>query len=116
MQGLTTMYSVTHKDLYQTMYKDVVLERDEYTVELEHMAGHLFLHMDVRQFDKDILEMAKKDWQDIQDALYTEGWDRVWAIPEKTGLVNALGWDYQFDTDIYPETRGVYAWDLRPYQ
>ena len=98
------------------MYRDVVVERDGYTCELEEVEGELFLHLHIHNYSKEVHKELLQDWEDLQEALYLEGYDRIFGIPEKLGLVKELGWTHVDDIKFMGQTRGLYVWDLRHFR
>jgi hypothetical protein len=96
------------------MYRETIIECEDYTCELSYDLGEVFIHLDVRNYNKTIFKKMKEDWDNISEALYLEGFERVLAIPEKAGLVNKLGWTHIDNIEFEGNNIGVYLWELQP--
>lgn len=98
------------------MFRDTIVDNDNYTVDLSYEHGEVFIHIDVYNFNPSIYESILDDWFDIEEGLYNEGFTRVFAIPKKLGLVKKMGWHHLCDVDFRGTNQGVYVWALSPYQ
>ena len=94
------------------MCRLVVLDKEEYLVELELIDSDVWLHCTVHSYGPHVLDSMVDDWMDIEEALRWEGFTRVLACPEKTGFMKHTGWDLLTTTEEYGEPRGIYVWDL----
>lgn len=95
------------------MYRETIIDNDDYTADLEYYDGHLFLHCDVHNITRDSYKRMVRDWMDMEEALYQHGAEKVYACPEKTGFVEDTGWEYVTSFTYLGKERGVYVWDLR---
>lgn len=98
------------------MYRETIIDDDDYTADLDYQHGELFIHLDVHNFNKEVYERIVNDWLDMEEALVEEGFTRVFAIPQKKGLVEMMGWEKVVDMDKFGKKWEVYVWDLLPYQ
>lgn len=97
------------------MSKHTIIDNDDYTVELEDYEGELFLHADIRNISKSIYRNLIRDWLDMEEALYEQGFTRVFAIPlDKKGFITRTGWELYGIVEQDGKELEVYIWELSP--
>lgn len=95
------------------MYRETIIDNDDYTVDLEYSYGCLFLHCDVHNISKSVFKRMINDWLDMEEALHAEGFDRVYAVPQdKKGFISYTGWDKFCTVPHLGVDREVYVWEL----
>lgn len=96
------------------MYRFTIKNNENYVVELEYVSGNLFLHCDVKKFNKSTLRSMIRDWLDMEEALSQEGFERVFAVPkDKKGFIKHTGWDFYGYVDEDDKELEVYVWELK---
>ena len=96
------------------MSRHRIITNDDYVVELELHEGELHLHCDVFNYNKDVERRMVRDWLDMEEALYEEGFTHVTAVPQKTGFMELTGWDKVGTINYEGKDLGVYRWELQP--
>lgn len=95
------------------MCRTTIVDNEDYTADLDYQHGEVFLHCDVHNYNKDVLDRMVRDWMDMEEALRQEGFDRVLAIPQKSGFVEYTGWDKLETVNHRGKDWEIYLWDLR---
>jgi len=95
------------------MSRETIIDNNDYTVDLQYSEGLVFLHCDVHNFNKTVYKNMIRDWLDMEEALYDQGLDKVYAVPlEEKGFIERTGWEYLTSFDHYGTEREVYVWEL----
>ncbi|MGJ8839673.1 hypothetical protein AB9H28_25520, partial [Salmonella enterica subsp. enterica serovar Kentucky] len=68
----------------------------------------------VHNISKTIFKNMIRDWLDMEDALYEQGFERVYAVPKnKKGFIEYTGWDLLGTIKHLGAEREVYVWVLK---
>ena len=95
------------------MYKQVIIDNEDYTAALEYQEGYVFLHCDIHNFNKTVYKNMIRDWLDMEEALGQEGFDKVYAVPlEEKGFIERTGWELLTTFDHWGQEKEIYVWEL----
>lgn len=96
------------------MCSKIIIENDDYVVELQYEEGMLLLHCNVINFSKSVYKRMIRDWLNMDEALAKEGFDKVYACPiNSKGFIERTGWEYITTFNHDGKEREVYVWELQ---
>lgn len=86
----------------------ILYEDDDFTVHMELLEGQPFMHVDARNYSKEIRKRMLSVWGDIKNEMWLDGWAYIFSYNTNAKFAKLFGWTR---LDNYPE--GMYSWELK---
>lgn len=65
--------------------------RPNYLLSYEEIEGCLFVHVEIRKFNKSTLKKIKEDWSELLIELYFQGYEEVFTYTQDMRIVDLVG-------------------------
>ena len=95
--------------------KAVYAQDDSLKLWVEVINECLFVHVQLYQFDKGVLERLKVAWKHLQTAAYFDGWEEIFTYTKDPRIVNIIGGAEELDVPDKLTNAGfrMFKWELK---
>lgn len=97
------------------MSKAIYAEDKDLQLWVEVLNECLFVHVNLRRFDKKVLEKLRVAWEHLQTAAYFDGWEAIYTYTKDPRIVNIIGEAVEVEVSSKVKEAGVrlFKWELK---
>ena len=88
------------------MSRVIIYEDEDFRVQGEVMEDHLYLHVDAYNYSKLVKKKMFGVWDDIQQEVWLNGWDRIFSYNTNEKFAKMFGWK------LVNKDLRMYVWEL----